>query len=272
MREADHASFSTGVSVLTQQRDNRRNSDGGTFTATLRVSLFSYGLLLLVLAVFAFAATASATEWQSNEDIAAVAEQFVQQRFGRTDSRVVPSAGHLDPRLQLARCDAPLEPFLRKGSKVSSRTIIGVRCSGSKPWKVYVPVDVVVMQTVLIAKKTLPKGHVVTAADVTEEARDVSRLNGGYVSGIDALAGQKLKHQVMGGRIITPAMLAAEVLVRRGQSVTLVVRNDELNISMAGKALADGTLNQRIRVENLNSRRIVEGLVRSPEYVEILVH
>ena len=33
----------------------------------------------------------------------------------------------------------------------------------------------------------------------------------------------------------------------------------------------DGALNQRIRVENLNSGRVVEGIVRSPEIVEILV-
>jgi flagella basal body P-ring formation protein FlgA len=33
----------------------------------------------------------------------------------------------------------------------------------------------------------------------------------------------------------------------------------------------DGAVDQRIRVENTVSHRIVEGLVRSPEYVEVLV-
>jgi flagella basal body P-ring formation protein FlgA len=40
---------------------------------------------------------------------------------------------------------------------------------------------------------------------------------------------------------------------------------------MAGKAMADGALNQRIKVENSVSRRIVEGLVRSAELVEVQV-
>lgn len=272
MRDAEGTGSNTGVSLLTDEVAIRRNSDGLQIAAEIRSGLRRYGVLVLISAVFAFATTASAADWQSTDDIAAVAEQFVKQRFGQMDGRVVPSAGHLDSRMQLTRCDVPLEPFLRNGTKVTSRTIIGVRCKGTSPWKVYIPVDIVVMQSVLIAKKTLPKGHIVTAADVTEEPRDVSRLNGGYLADIESLAGQKLKHQIMGGRIITPAMLAAEVLVRRGQSVTLVLSNDQLNISMAGKALADGTLNQRIRVENLNSQRVVEGLVRSPEYVEILVH
>jgi flagella basal body P-ring formation protein FlgA len=66
-------------------------------------------------------------------------------------------------------------------------------------------------------------------------------------------------------------MLEAQIMVRRGQSVTLLVRNDALNIRMAGKALMDGAVDQRIRVENTGSRRVVEGFVRSPEYVEVLV-
>ena len=33
----------------------------------------------------------------------------------------------------------------------------------------------------------------------------------------------------------------------------------------------DGALNQRIRVQNLNSGRVVEGIVRSREHVEVLL-
>ncbi len=218
------------------------------------------------------ALSVQASEWQSNKEIARVAENYAKLRFGKGDERVAPVAGHLDPRLRLPRCSQPLEPFVRPGTQVTSRTVIGVRCTGTRPWKVYVPVNVVVMQPVLVARRTLPSGHLVTKDDVTLEAHDVSRLNGGYLASITELSGQRLKHQVIGGRIMTPSMLKADIIVKRGQSVTLVVRNDHMNISMAGKALTDGALNQRIRVENLNSQRVVEGLVRSPEYVEILVH
>jgi len=213
----------------------------------------------------------TASNWQSTDEIARVAEDFVKARYGKADRRVAPVAGHLDPRLRLPRCSQALEPFIRPGTKASSRTVVGVRCAGEKPWKVYVPVDVVVMDSVLVTQKTLPKGHVMRAEDVDIELQDVSRLTGGYLSDIGELTGQRLKHQIIGGSVITPAMLAAEILIRRGQSVTLVVRDEHLNITMAGKALSDGALNQRIRVENVMSQRVVEGLVRSPEYVEILV-
>ena len=47
--------------------------------------------------------------------------------------------------------------------------------------------------------------------------------------------------------------------------LTFGVANDRLNIRMTGKALSDGALHQRIRVENSSSGRVVEGIVRSRE-------
>ena len=160
---------------------------------------------------------------------------------------------------------------MRRGAEIGARSIVGVRCTGSKPWKVYVPVDVIVTKAVVTAARPLPRGHLVAATDVRLIERDVSTMQRGYYANIKALAGLRLKQPVLAGQVITPAMLAADRVIRRGQSVTIVAAGGGINISMGGKALADGALNQRIRVENSNSGRVIEGIVRSPEHVEILV-
>jgi flagella basal body P-ring formation protein FlgA len=74
---------------------------------------------------------------------------------------------------------------------------------------------------------------------------------------------------VLAGTPITHNLVDAERIVRRGQKVTLVVDDGGMEIRMAGRALSDGALDQRIRVENVSSRRVVEGVVRSAEVVEI---
>jgi flagella basal body P-ring formation protein FlgA len=258
------------VGLLTIGRQIRRFSDalGGRLLP-----------LLCCSALFFTSATQSPTHaqavavaWQSIDEISRVAEEFLRERVGTSDQRVSPQAGRLDARLQLPQCSEDLEPFLRRGTEVRSRTIVGVRCNGQRPWKMYVPVDVVVTESVLITSRALPKGHVLAAADFAEAERDISRLSGGYIVEPARLIGQRLKQPLRGGRIITPSVLQADVLVRRGQTVTLIVRNDALNIRMTGTALMDGVENQRIRVENGTSQRIVEGLVRSRELVEILIN
>jgi len=160
---------------------------------------------------------------------------------------------------------------MRQGTKITARTIVGVACKGTKPWKLYIPVNVVVTDTVLIAKRTLPRGHTLMADDFVSEQRDVSRLVRGYISDDEAITGQRLKTQMMAGSILTPAMVKADIAIRRGQTVTLTIASGGINIQMSGKALMDGALSQRIRVENTNSGRIVEGIVRSREHVEVLI-
>jgi flagella basal body P-ring formation protein FlgA len=213
-----------------------------------------------------------ATPWHPTDDVVRTAEDYLREKLGRSDPRLSLQAGWLDPRVQMPQCSKPLSGFLRRGTKISSRTVVGVRCEGGSPWKMYIAVDVMVRETVLIAARTLPSGHVVTAEDVRAEERDVSSMIGGYLSSPEELVGQRLKHQLIAGRVITPSMLQADLMIRRGQSVTILVRSDSLNIRMSGKALTDGAANQRIKVENLASRRVVEGLVRSPEHVEVLVY
>jgi flagella basal body P-ring formation protein FlgA len=44
-----------------------------------------------------------------------------------------------------------------------------------------------------------------------------------------------------------------------------------MSVRMAGRALSDGLMNQRVRVQNLSSGKIVEGIARSEQTVEIIL-
>ena len=251
------------VGKLTALGASRRVSDGCQASRRRVIAL---------AALLCFAVTdAAVANWQSTAEITATAENYLRARIGKAANRTTVKAGALDSRHLLAACSQPLEAFLRRGTKISARTVVGVRCEGLKPWKVYIPVDVVVTDAVLVARRTLPRGHVITRDDLAVEQRDVSRLISGYASDPRRLVGQQLKTQLIAGRILTPQMLQADLAIRRGQSVTLAVSNAGINIQMSGKALMDGALGQRIRVENSNSGRMVEGIVRSREHVEILM-
>ena len=249
------------VDKLTGHSQRRHESDAGRITARCAVALL----------VFCSAAAASVEQWQSNESLTAAAEDYIRDRIGPKASKTAVKAGVLDSRHRLAHCGKKLEPFLRRGTEIRYRTIVGVRCTGAKPWKVYLPVEVVVTDTTYVASRTLPRGHRLTAEDLVAEERDVSRLPTGYIASPKQFLGARLKTQLIAGRLLTPAMLEADIAVRRGQMVTLTVSNSGIDIEMSGKALMDGALEQRIRVENTNSGRIVEGIVRSREHVEVLV-
>jgi len=247
---------------------HRRNDDA--FGRTARPTVAAAVAVALLLGA-SIADVAAGADWHSVSALQRTAERFLLSQIDTGGGRVNVRAAPLDPRVQLPRCSDTTEAFLQRGSKMSNRMVVGVRCTGERPWKIYLTVDVVVNETIYVAARTLPRGHVLTEADVTVAERDVAMLSAGYVSRPEEILGRRLKQPLIEGRALTPRMVAADIAVRRGQSVTLTVRSDALAIRMKGKALMDGTVNQRIRVENSTSRRVVEGIVRSAEHVEVLV-
>jgi flagella basal body P-ring formation protein FlgA len=73
------------------------------------------------------------------------------------------------------------------------------------------------------------------------------------------------------GAVITNQFLVAAKAVQRGQSVTLVADAGGMSVRMAGRALSDGLINQRVKVQNLSSGKVVEGIARSEQTVEIIL-
>ena len=221
----------------------------------------------------AVAATAPPpSNWHPIKDIQAAAEEYIRLTVGRDDSRVVPSAGHLDSRLQLPHCGQDLDPYLPARGRSTGRIIVGVRCQGDRPWNIFLPVSVAVMEDVIVSASALPLGHRVMPEDLEVRQRDVSRLTSGYLTEPDAIVGQLLRRPIGRGIVLTRNQLSAPVMIRKGQAVTLSIENGSIAIRMSGKALMNGAANERIRVQNSDSGRVVEGIVRSNEVVQIVAH
>lgn len=230
------------------------------------------GVVLLALALPGLAQTAPPDDaWHSIDDIKATATRYLAASVGQAGRDTEVKAGFLDPRLKLARCDVPLEAYLNRGTDAHRATTVGVRCAGRERWKVYVPVSVVTTAVVAVAARHLPPGSAVSGDSIRFERRDVSRNRRGFYTSLAAVEGFRITRPVTAGQVLSPDALAADNVIRRGQTVTLTVANAGLRINMSGKALADGAIGQRIKVENMSSGRVVEGVVRSREHVEILV-
>src|SRR5690606_24904704 len=135
------------VGLLTRASLARRFSGTRVF--------ISVGILSLAAAPAVASDTAG---YQPVETITKTAQEFLEHRIAETDRRVEPRAGKLDPRLKLARCDRPLQGFLRDGARSGGRTSVGVRCRGRCRWRGSVRVDLVGMRPALVARQALPAG------------------------------------------------------------------------------------------------------------------
>ena len=230
------------------------------------------GLLIvsmLIIARLPTAAAEPARKWHPVAEIQAAAENYLKLSAGVSDERLIPTAGFLDPRLQLPLCSDLLDPFVRQGTRVTGRTIVGVRCSGVKPWKIYLPVYVAVMEDVLITRNAMPRGHIIQLSDLELAERDVSEMTGDYTHARHAAVGKRMKRSIGQGVVLKNSLMQADIVIKRGQSVVLTLQSNSFGIKMSGTALSGGAINDRIRVKNTGSGQIVEGLIRSADRVEV---
>lgn len=224
-------------------------------------------IVLFIVLSIVLPAKALASSWQSMETIEQAALKHAKQSALQSENRTEFRVKALDQRLKLARCGTKLETFTSQASSSSATQIIGVRCLKPKPWKVFVPISTLSYRSVVVTNRPLNKGDRIATTDVRLEERDITRIPHRYLTDLDQVEGQVLKQSIQGQTIVNQSALRAADIVKRGQSVALVARTSKLNVRMRGEALADASKNERVRVKNLSSSRIVEGVVLSGQVV-----
>jgi len=242
---------------------------GRSGSADRGIRRFLDGLLTVFLTLGSL--TTSAGPVQDHADIATAAERAAAGMLPPAVGRRTLHAGPIDGRLRMPRCGEALDATVPAGMVRGERLTVAVSCSGPKPWKLHVPVSMVEMMEVVVARSANPRGTVLDPAGLAMEERDVTQLRQGYHTDPAALAGQRLRRSVAAGQVIQPGMLKIDPVIRRGQRVTLVAGNGPIQVKMAGLALGDGAKGQRIPVRNLSSDREIEGVVRSAQRVEVLL-
>ena len=180
-------------------------------------------------------------------------------------------AGPIEAHVRLKRCSGPVTPTVSAGAHMRDRVLVELRCSGAPPWHIYVPVRLVGTSSVTVAARAIVTGSVLTDKDVRVEQRDIPELPPGYLDDPAVAVGLTAARPISSGAVITNQLLVGAKAVQRGQSVTLVADSGAMSIRMEGKALSDALINQRVKVENLSSGKVVEGVARSQQVVEIVL-
>jgi len=237
-----------------------------TATMTKRI------LILMALSSLLWAnATQAGNDRQPLAEISQAVERFLEDHFStENDSKVRITVSPLDPRLNLAACDQPLSVNAGDGQpRHGGRLTAQVRCDGRAPWRIYVPARIEQLRPVVVARETLNRGEVIQAGQLAQVEHDINSALRGYHTDPAELVGMVATRQINANSVITPADVAREQIIRRGDRVTLVSENRGFSVSARGEALTAAGVGDRLRVRNLNSQRIVEGIVQSRDEVRI---
>jgi flagellar basal body P-ring formation protein FlgA len=212
----------------------------------------------------------------AGESLAGGVEQQVRQlaldglrQFSRSDiRRVEVQVGQLDPRLRLAPC-SQIQPYVPTGSVLWGRTRIGLRCvQGEKPWNVFLPITVKVMAAALVAAATLPAGHVLSEADLTQAEVDLAENNSEAVLDAHLAAGRSLTRAMAPGQSLRQFHLKPKQWFAAGDVVKVVAIGPGYRVVSQGEAQSAGLEGQAARIK-MESGRTLTGMPVADRLVEL---
>ena len=215
--------------------------------------------------------TPRASDWQDTAALEALVRASAEHELPAPRQNERLAIGPISTGMKLRRCAGPIDAGAAPGLKTPGRVLIELRCASPSAWHVYVPVRVIGTTRAVRAAHALVAGTVLTAADLSVEQHDVTDLPTGYLEDPAIAIGMTAGRAIAGGTLLTNQQLLGAKAIVRGQSVTLIAGVDGISVRMPGRALSDGFVNQRVKVENISSGKIVEGIARSQQVVEIVL-
>lgn len=206
---------------------------------------------------------------QSHTAILDTVRHYLETQVVQTGSDYRIDISPIDAHLQLALCDGFLEAFSLGETRHTGLLTVGVRCTGSNPWTLYTRAKVGIYQMVLVLRESLPQGAVINAAHLDFAQQDIIDLRNGYFTTPDQAVGKRVKRTLAAGTVLTSNVLETPKIIKRGQKVSIRLRNGMLDVQMEGTALTDAEPGQRIQVRNENSKRVIQGTAVAPGVVEV---
>lgn len=123
---------------------------------------------------------------------------------------------------------------------------------------------------VVVAGKRLKRGTVLSPSDLTLAVKDLNEVTSPGLN-INNFSGKKLRRNIKAGTPITSTMVVSLPVIKRGERVKIVISSGAMHLSAIGIARANGGQNQMIRVQNINSNKIIYCRVAAPGLVEVIL-
>ena len=204
-------------------------------------------------------------QWQSIDSIKAAAVAAARASINKPNASI--EAAALDERLHLSACAAPLDARLEREVR-NGQGMVAIACTGAQPWRLFVPVRVVEQVSVIVARRALTAGAILSADDIEVRTQASTSLPLDYLTEPGQAIGLTVRRTVPAGTLLAGAALESPEIIARGALVTLVSGSGAVRVKSEGVALEGARLKGRVRVKT-PSGRIVEGVVEASGEVKV---
>lgn len=206
----------------------------------------------------------------ANAEIRDAVDAYLQQYFENREYAILEIELPDEAEYPVGQLDLMVLPGQKVDKKGKFSFHAEVSVNRQKVDRIRVTGRVALYDTVVCGARDLLKGETLDQDKLVLEKKNLFTLRGAAVTDASQVTGMVLKTDVRMGIPIRRDWVKEVPLIRKGDVVTLVARNNNLVIVTSGVSMEDGFMNGMIRVENPGSGKIVRGMVKEAATVEVV--
>jgi len=121
----------------------------------------------------------------------------------------------------------------------------------------------------VVVTRPVARGEVLRASDLRIEKRPKSEGQGDAARDLNAAIGMSIQQSLRAGQVVRNNDLAKPQIVKRGEAVVLHYEVPGIVLTARGKAEESGAMGDVVSIMNLQSKRVVQGIVTGNGHVTV---
>ncbi|MEW5693735.1 MAG: flagellar basal body P-ring formation chaperone FlgA [Candidatus Hydrogenedentota bacterium] len=130
-------------------------------------------------------------------------------------------------------------------------------------------VDIESMVEVAVAAREIPRGKIISEEDIFLTLKRYKEIPKDAYDKLELLIAKRVRHFIDKDICLTPRDVEIPPVVKRGDEVTLISKIGNIVISVKGEAREDARLGDKIWVKNIQSGKMVQGVVTDCNRVSV---
>ncbi|MGC4003812.1 MAG: flagellar basal body P-ring formation chaperone FlgA [Pirellulales bacterium] len=157
---------------------------------------------------------------------------------------------------------SPVEP------RVGKQTI-QIETTGRDPRRMAIEIDLTEAPLTVAVVRSVPRGAIITAADVELRPRDEKVVRASYET-LDEVVGREAAQALVPGQTLDTKTVRNHVVVRKGDVVDVSVHSGGVRIGAKGRSRGDGGVGDLVQIELLHNKQALLARVSGLQAVQVM--
>ncbi|MCD6186482.1 MAG: flagellar basal body P-ring formation protein FlgA [Deltaproteobacteria bacterium] len=207
----------------------------------------------------------------SKEKIAGIVSAYIKKKFAGRGDEIILKSVVVQKDLLLPKGKVAYRIINKKQAGFSGCMAVYVdfTVDGYFHEKIRAIVDIETLANVVVAIRPLGRHKIITQADISVKRIDISKLQVNIISDPEKVIGRRTKRSIDPATVLRTDLVELPPIVKRGDVVTIIAEAGGMRITALGKVKKKGHKGERLKVINLNSKKVIYARVVDANTVRV---